>query len=84
MKFFEQWDKLENCKAKVILKHSLFGRQMHNCDSLQIINDDRIGLVLKGQEVFMDKTDIIRAEVQDGMYTVSDGKLTITLIVNKM
>lgn len=82
MKFFEQWDKLENLKAKVILKHSLFGRQMHNCDSLQIINDDRLGLVLKGQEIFMDKDDIVHYEARDGMYMVFDGRLTITIIVN--
>ena len=84
MNFFEKWDKLENLKAKVILKHSLFGRQMHNCDSAHIINDDRIGLVLKGQEIFVDKARIVRAEEDDGMYTVSDGVLQITLIVNKV
>ena len=84
MKFFEKLDKLENLKAKVILKHSLFGRQMHNCDSLQIINDDRIGLVLKGQEIFMNKKDVVRVEEQGEMYTISDGKLQITIIVNKL
>ena len=84
MKFFEQWDKLENCKAKVLLKHSLFGRQLHNCDSLRIINDGRIGLVIKGQEIFVDKAEIVFAEVTNKMYTVSDGRLSITLIVNKM
>lgn len=84
MKFFEKWDKLENLKAKVILKHSLFGRQMHNCDSLQMINDDRLGLVLKGQEIFVDKDKIVQTEVIDGMYTVSDGRLQITIIVNKL
>lgn len=84
MKFFEQWDKLQNLKAKVLLKHSLFGRQMHNCDSLHIINDNRLGLVLKGQEIFVSKQDIIHTEVQDGMYTVSDRNLSITLFVNKL
>lgn len=84
MKFFEQWDKLENLKAKVLLKHSLFGRQIHNCDSLQIINDERIGLVLKGQEIFMNKQDIVCSEAHKGMYTVSDGRLTITIFVNNM
>ena len=84
MKFFEQWDKLENLKAKVLLKHSLFGRQMHDCDSLHIINDERVGLVLKGQEIFMDKQDIMHTEVHKNMYTVSDGRLTITIFVNNM
>lgn len=84
MKFFEQWDKLKNLKAKVILKHSLFGRQMHNCDMVQIINDDRIGIILKGQEIFVDKQDILYTEVDGSMYTVSDGNLTITIFVNKL
>ena len=84
MKFFEQWDKLENCKAKVLLKHSLFGRQMHNCDNLHMINDNRIGLVLKGQEIFVSKQNLIKAEINGGMYTISDGVLLITIIVNKM
>lgn len=83
MEFFEKWDKLEKLKAKVILKHSLFGRQMHNCDSVKVINDNRIGLVLKGQEIFVDKDDIAYMEAENNMYTISDGKLTITLIVNK-
>jgi hypothetical protein len=84
MKFFEQWDKLENLKAKIILKHLLFGRQMHNCDSLQMINDDRLGLVLKGQEIFVSKPNIVHTEMSSGMYTVSDGTLTITIIINKL
>ena len=84
MNFFEKLDKLENLKAKILLQHSLFGRQMHNCESVHIINDDRIGLVLKGQEIFMDKQAVVHTEERDGMYTVSDGKLTITIFVNKL
>lgn len=84
MEFFEKWDKLENLKAKVILKHSLFGRQMHNCDAVHTINDDRIGLVLKEQEIFVDKEKIVQAEEDGRMYTVSDGVLQITVIVNKV
>lgn len=84
MKFFEKWDKLENSKAKVILKHSLFGRQMHDCGSLQVINDNRLGLVLKGQEIFVDKSKIVQTITDNEMYLVSDGRLTITVIVNKV
>ena len=84
MEFFEQWDKLKNLKAKVLLKHSLFGRQMHNCDALQIINDDRVGLVLKGQEIFVNKENIVQAEAKDGTLMVSDGNLVITIFVNKL
>lgn len=84
MKFFEQWDKLQNLKAKVLLKHSLFGRQMHNCDALQIINDDRVGLVLKGQEIFVSKQDAVYTETKNGTLMVADENLIITIFVNKM
>ena len=84
MKFFEKWDKLENLKAKILLKHILFGRQMHGCDSLRIINDDRIGLVLKGQDIFVNKQNIIYTDIKDGMYTISDGRLSITVFVNQL
>jgi hypothetical protein len=84
MKFFEQWDKLENCKAKILLKHSLFGRQLHNCDSVKVINDDRLGVVLNGQDIYVNKHEIISEYVQQSIYTVSDGKLTIAIFVNKL
>ena len=84
MEFFEQWDKLKNLKAKVLLKHSLFGRQIHNCDVLQIINDDRVGVVLKGQEIFVYKQDAILTNIHEGAYTVCDGTLQITIFVNKL
>ena len=84
MEFFEQWDKLKNLKAKVLLKHSLFGRQIHNCDKLQIINDDRVGLVLKGQEIFVYKDDVVYTEVRNGTLMVADENLIITIFVNKL
>jgi hypothetical protein len=84
MKFSEQWTSLENTKAKVLLKHLLFGRQLHNCDALHIINDDRVGLRLKGQEVYVYKSDILHTNIDDNVYTVSDGTLTISIILNKM
>lgn len=84
MKFFEQWDKLENCKAKILLKHSLFGRQLHSCGSVKVINDDRLGVVLKGQNIYVDKHNITMTSAQKGVYTVSDGKLTMVVFVNNL
>jgi hypothetical protein len=84
MEFFEQWTNLENTKAKVLLKHSLFGRQLHTCDSIAVINDSRIGLVLKGQKVFVYKQDILYTDIQNNVYSVSDGILTITIYLNKL
>lgn len=84
MKFFEQWDKLENCKAKILLKHSLFGRQLHNCDSVNVINDDRLGMVLKGQNIYVNKHEITMTSAVNDVYTISDGKLTMVVFVNKL
>lgn len=84
MKFFEQWEKLENCKAKILLKHSLFGRQLHNCDSVKVINDDRLGVVLKGQNIYVDKHSITMTSTQRDVYTVSDDRLTIVVFVNNL
>ena len=84
MEFFEKWDKLKDLKAKVLLKHSLFGRQLHDCDCLHVINDDRIGLKLKGQDIFILKSEVLYTDIQDNVYAMSDGKLTISIILNKL
>ena len=81
--FMRKFEQLNGVEAKVVLKHYLFDAQRFYCRELQTINDDtRIGVVLKGQDKFMDKQDVKVAEVSDDTYTLSDGKLTI--IVNKL
>ena len=80
MRKFEQ---LNGTEAKVGLEHCLFDNQRFYCRQLQMINDDaRIGVTLKGREIFMDKQDVKVAEVNGDTYTLSDGRLTI--IVNKL
>ena len=71
--------------SKIIIDHCLFGKQTFYCDTLQTINDnERIGVIIKEREIYMDKQDIQVAEVKGDMYTVSDGRLTITVIINKL
>lgn len=84
MRTFEKWDQLENKNCRVIINHELFGEQIHDCEVLTIINDEyRIGVVVKGRELFVYKQDIVDSWVYDNAYTVRDTMLTIT-IVNKM
>ena len=84
MRTFEKWDQLENKNCRVIVNHALFGEQQYNCDALHIINDKcRIGVVIKGRELFVYKQDATHFEVYDNAYTVRDSMLTIS-IVNKM
>lgn len=71
---------LNGAEVKVVLQHSLFDEQRFYCRELQTINDDeRIGVVLKGQEKFIDKHNVKVAEIRNGMYVVSDGRFTIII-----
>lgn len=84
MRSFEKWDQLENMNCRAIINHVLFGEQQYDCDVLHIINDEcRIGVVIKGRELFVYKKDVSDFCIDDNVYLVKDGMLTIT-IVNKM
>lgn len=84
MRTFEKWDQLENMNCRVIIRHALFGKQIYDCDMLQIINDEhRIGVVIKGRELFVNKMDVVDFWVYDNTYHVQDRMLKIA-IVNKM
>lgn len=82
MRKFEQ---LNGEMAKVILEHCLFDGQTFYCDKLQTINDnERIGVIIKKREIFIDKQDVKVAEILRDMYTISDGRFTIKVIINKL
>jgi hypothetical protein len=84
MRTFEKWDQLQNVNCRVIINHELFGEQQYDCDNTQIINDKyRIGIVIKGRELFVYKHEAVDFWVYKNAYTVRDSMLTIT-IVNKL
>ena len=81
---FEKWDELANKNCMVIIEHALFDEKQYDCDALQVINDlHRIGVVIKGKELFMYKHNVRSLIVHDNAYMVEDDMMTIT-IVNKM
>lgn len=82
MKLSEQFKKLENSKAIVVLSHKLFGTQKFDVDKLHIIDDDeRAGIILKNQEMFIYKKDLQFFKYND-TYILADKRLKI--IVNKL
>ena len=84
MRTFEKWGQLENVNCRIIINHILFGENQYDCDMLQIINDEhRVGVVIKGRDLFVNKLDVLEFEIRDDIYMVKDKMLTIT-IVNKM
>ena len=83
--FLRKFAKLNGTEAKVVLKHNLFDEQKFYCRQLQTINDDkRVGVLLRDHEIFMDKQDVKVVEMQDNKYVLSDGRLTITIDVNRL
>lgn len=85
MNFSEQFKQLENLTAMIILEHILFDSQVFQVDKLKIINDnDRIGLVLQNQEIFIYKKDVTLSTIQNNFYILESKNLNITIIVNNL
>ena len=82
LKFLENLRQSENKKAKVLLKHYLWGEQRFITDELHIIDDERVGVIFKGQELFIYKNSIQDFDVDADRLWVTDGRLTI--IVNEL
>ena len=83
--FIKEFNTVNCCSATVILKHVLFDSQTCHCEELHIINDDtKIGVVLKNQEIYIHKQEITALEHSNNVYTLSDGRLTITIIINNL
>lgn len=83
--FTEKFKKIEHCKGKIILEHKLFDRQVHRCEDLHIINDDeKIGLIIKNQHIYIDKQSVKFVRNRGNTYTMSDDMLSIKIIVNNV
>lgn len=82
MNFSEHLRQSENKKAKVLFKHYLWGEQGFITDELHIIDDERVGVIFKGQELFIYKNNIKDFGVDADKLWVTDGRFTI--IVNEL
>ncbi len=78
--FMRKFTQLNGVGARVVLEHRLFDGQVFDCDELKIINDDeKIGLVIKSKQIFMYKSNVKVAVEKNGVYTISDGRMTISV-----
>ena len=84
MNFSEHLRQSENKKAKVLLKHYLWGEQEFITDELHIIDDERVGVIFKGQKLFVYKNNIKDFGANQDKLWVTDGRITITIIVNEL
>lgn len=84
MRKCDKWNKLQNKSGKVVLRHKLFGEQQYGCEALQVVNnDEKIGVVVKGSELFVckEKAELI---ISRNVYMVADNLLEIKVTVNKL
>ena len=85
MRRYDKWDQLNGLRGKVALKHLLFGEQQYGCNELQVINnDEKIGIVVKGAELFVYKQKVVDFCADGNTYTVGDDMLEIKVVVNKL
>lgn len=84
MRKYDEWKQLQGLRGKVTLKHLLFGEQQYVCDELQVINnDEKIGIVVKGAELFVYKQKVVDFCIGN-TYKVRDDLLEIEVFVNKL
>ena len=85
MRKYDEWKQLQGLRGKVTLKHLLFGEQQYGCDELQVINNnEKIGIVVKGTELFVYKQKVVEFCASGNMFVVGDDLLEIEVIVNKV
>jgi hypothetical protein len=85
MRKYDEWNQLQGLRGKATLKHLLFGEQQYVCDEFQVINnDEKIGIVVKGAELFVYKQKVVEFCISGNVYVVGDDMLEIAVIVNKL
>lgn len=84
-KFLEHFKKIEHSNGRIILRHTLFDTQTFYCDDIHIIDDgERIGVVLKNQEIFIDKQSVKFVRNRGNTFTMADDMFKIEIIVNNL
>ena len=66
--------------ATIILEHKLFGKQQFETKEVNVLDDDdRLGLVLHGQGVYVYKHRLQSMELRDHIVEFADDKLKILI-----
>jgi hypothetical protein len=81
--FIHYFTQLQDSSGTVIMTHLFFGTKVYICEKFDIINDEqRIGLHVMGQDIYMLKKDVHLNEIQDKLYMLADEFLQLQIIVN--
>ena len=66
--------------STITLEHCWFDKQIFEAQELKpICDDDRLGLVLRGQEIFVHRTRLCETKMDEHMIMFADDKLKILI-----
>lgn len=83
--FIHYFTQITGLGGKVLMEHSFFGKRVYTCEKFDVINDeDKIGLRMMGQDIYVLKKDVKLSKVYDKMYVLADNFLQLTVIVNEL
>jgi hypothetical protein len=75
-----KFTQLNGRTATIILEHKFFGKQKFEAQEVNVFeDDDRLGLMLKGQGVYVYKQRLCLMELHDHLVEFADDKLKISI-----
>lgn len=78
--FIRKFIQLNGKIATIFLEHCLFDRQCLEAQEIQVFEDDeRLGLILKGQDICVYKQRLRLMELHDHLVEFADDKLKILI-----
>lgn len=78
--FIRKFLQLNDRIATIILDHCFFGTQKFDVQELELIEDnERLGLILRGQDIFVHKNKLKSMELNDNFVMFADDKLKILI-----
>lgn len=80
MEFIRKFTQLNGRTSTIILEHILFGQQKFEAQEVNVLeDDDRLGLILHGQGVYVYKQRLQSMEIRDNFVEFADDKLKILI-----
>lgn len=78
--FIRKFTQLNGRIATIILEHKLFDKQKFEAQGVNVFEDkDKLGLMIKGQAVFIYKERLQSMELHDHLVEFEDDKLKILI-----
>ena len=82
--FIRKFIQLNGRTATIILEHCWFGKQTFEAQEVNVFEDeDRLGLILRGQPIFVYKQRLRSMELRDNFVEFADDKLKILIKFKK-